>query len=79
MISHHNHEFSREARSVECLTISVHLASDKPNPESAPYREAIVWQKHIINKNPIQLKRNATVNGIRIYILFQKIKYSIKI
>lgn len=60
MISHHNQLLSFEASSVECCTINVHLANDSPNPESAPYLEAIVWQKHISNKNPIQLKMKAT-------------------
>ena len=36
--NHHNHVLSDpEAKSVECLTIKVHLAKDKPNPASAPY------------------------------------------
>lgn len=60
IISHHNHEFSRDAKSVECLTMSVHLASDNPKPDNAPYLAAIVWQKHISKRKPIQLNRNAT-------------------
>ena len=34
---HHSHAFSPVAKSVEFLTIRVHLASDSPNPERAPY------------------------------------------
>ena len=60
MINHHSHEFSRDAKSVECLTMRVHLVSESPKPARAPYRDAIVWQKHISSKNPIQLKKNAT-------------------
>lgn len=36
IINHHSHEFSREARSVECLTMSVHFVRDNPKPASAP-------------------------------------------
>lgn len=60
MMSHHNQLLSFEASSVECCTMNVHLANDRPKPDSAPYREAIVWQKHMSNKNPIQLKMKAT-------------------
>ena len=42
IMSHQSQLFSREANSVECLTIRVHLASDSPNPDNAPYRAAIV-------------------------------------
>ena len=51
---------------MECLTINVHFVKDRPKPDSAPYRDAIVWQKHISNKNPIQLNKNATVIEIHI-------------
>lgn len=71
IIIHHNQLFSREAKSVECLTIRVHLASERPNPDSAPYLAAIVWQKHIRSKNPIQLNKKATEkqnNNIRKYV-----------
>jgi len=61
-MSHQSQLFSREANSVECLTIRVHLASESPNPDNAPYRAAIVWQKHISSRKPIQLNRNATVS-----------------
>lgn len=64
IINHHNQLLSLEAKSVECLTINVHLANDNPKPDKAPYREAIVWQKHMSNKNPIQLKINATENQL---------------
>lgn len=60
IINHHNQLLSLEAKSVECCTIKVHFARDKPNPDNAPYLEAIVWQKHISSKNPIQLKIKAT-------------------
>ena len=36
--SHHNQVLSDpEAKSVECLTIKVHLAKERPNPARAPY------------------------------------------
>jgi len=62
IMSHQSQLFSREANSVECLTIRVHLASESPNPDNAPYRAAIVWQKHISSRKPIQLNRNATAS-----------------
>lgn len=40
--------------------MKVHFVKDNPKPDSAPYREAIVWQKHMSNKKPIQLNKNAT-------------------
>ena len=67
MMSHHNQEFSREAKSVECLTINVHLVKERPKPDNAPYREAIVWQKHMSSKNPIQLNMNATEKYYYLY------------
>ena len=42
IMSHQSQLFSREANSVECLTIRVHLASESPNPDNAPYLAAIV-------------------------------------
>ena len=73
------------AKSVECLTIRVHLAKERPNPARAPYlkknwsllirigtqswkktyQAAIVRQKHIVSKNPIQLKRKEVVNAVK--------------
>ena len=71
------------AKSVECLTIRVHLARERPNPARAPYlkriknavpdrhglgktyQAAIVRQKHIVSKNPIQLNRNEVVNAVK--------------
>ena len=36
--SHHNHVLSDpDAKSVECLTIKVHFAKERPNPAKAPY------------------------------------------
>ena len=36
--NHHNQVLSDpEAKSVECLTIKVHLAKERPNPAKAPY------------------------------------------
>ena len=36
--NHHNHVLSDpEAKSVECLTIRVHFARERPNPAKAPY------------------------------------------
>ncbi len=36
--NHHSQVLSEPvAKSVECFTISVHLASDNPNPARAPY------------------------------------------
>lgn len=62
MMSHHNQLLSLDANSVECCTMNVHFANDNPKPDKAPYLDAIVWQKHINNKNPIQLKIKATVS-----------------
>ena len=62
IINHHSQLLSLDAKSVECCTMKVHLAKDSPKPDSAPYLDAIVWQKHINNKNPIQLKMKATEN-----------------
>ena len=71
------------AKSVECLTIKVHFARDRPNPAKAPYlkisvkrhawlpvsfstyQAAIVRQKHIVSRNPIQLKRNEVVKAVK--------------
>lgn len=36
IINHHNQLLSFDAKSVECFTIRVHLANDKPNPDKAP-------------------------------------------
>ena len=69
IMSHQSQEFSREAKSVECLTIKVHFVNESPKPDSAPYREATVWQKHIRSRKPIQLNRKATVK-IRDQIFF---------
>ena len=36
--SHHNQVLSEpDAKSVECLTIKVHFARERPNPAKAPY------------------------------------------
>lgn len=64
IINHHNQLLSFDAKSVECFTIKVHFANDNPKPDNAPYREAMVRQKHINNRKPIQLKMNATKNQI---------------
>lgn len=64
MISHHNQSLELCEKSVECLTISVHLASDKPKPDNAPYRPAIVWQKQVNMRNPTQLNRKLTKNAV---------------
>ena len=37
MISHQSHAFSDEAKSVDFLKINVHLVSERPKPERAPY------------------------------------------
>lgn len=60
IMTHQGQVFSREDISVECLRIKVHLVKESPKPASAPYRDAIVWQKHIKSRNPIQLNRKAT-------------------
>ena len=60
IINHQSQLLFLKARSDECLIINVHLASESPNPHSAPYRDAIVWQKHISRRKPIQLKMKAT-------------------
>ena len=43
------------------LTIQIHLTMDKPSPDKAPQRPAIVLNRQIEHKKPIQLKKNATV------------------
>lgn len=50
------------------MTMSVHFVRDNPKPANAPYREAMVWQKHISRRKPIQLNKNATANKRNIYI-----------
>lgn len=47
------------------LTIRIHLIRERPNPEMAPYRPAAEVVRQKDRKNPIQLKRNATVKGER--------------
>ena len=37
VINHHSQELSADAKSVEFLTIKVHLARDRPKPDNAPY------------------------------------------
>ena len=37
VMSHQSQTFSLEAKSVEFLTIMVHLARERPNPARAPY------------------------------------------
>lgn len=70
MMSHQSQEFSLEARSVECFTIRVHLVKERPKPESAPYRDAIVWQKHMSSRKPIQLNRNATGTSLQLFYFY---------
>ena len=42
--NHHNQVLSDpEAKSVECLTIKVHLAKERPNPAKAPYLQEIFF------------------------------------
>lgn len=41
-----------------------HLTIDKPKPLNAPYLPAIVGIRHIQVKNPIQLKKNETINDV---------------
>lgn len=43
------------------LTIRIHLIRERPNPEMAPYLPAAEVVRQKDKKNPIQLKRNATV------------------
>lgn len=43
------------------LTIRIHLIRERPNPEMAPYLPAAEVVRQKDRKNPIQLKRNATV------------------
>lgn len=62
--THHNQSLLECEKSVECLTMRVHFASDNPNPESAPYRPAMVWQKHVSIKKPTQLKMKLTKNAV---------------
>ena len=50
--SHQSQAFSSRTRSVLRFTISVHLARERPKPARAPYRAAIVWQKHMRSMKP---------------------------
>lgn len=43
------------------LTIQIHLTMERPSPDKAPHRPAIVLNRQIEHKNPIQLKKKATV------------------
>jgi ABC-type ATPase with predicted acetyltransferase domain len=43
------------------LTIRIHLIRERPNPEMAPYLPAAEVVRQKDRKNPIQLKRNATI------------------
>lgn len=65
VINHHNHELSADAKSVEFFTMSVHFARDNPNPDNAPYLAAMVWQKHIRSRNPIQLNKKAVRKAVK--------------
>lgn len=47
------------------LTIRIHLIRERPNPEMAPYLPAAEVVRQKDRKNPIQLKRNATVKAKR--------------
>lgn len=47
------------------LTIKIHLIRERPNPEMAPYLPAAEVVRQKDRKNPIQLKRNATVKAER--------------
>ena len=47
------------------LTIRIHLIRERPNPEMAPYLPAAEVVRQKDRKNPIQLKRNATVKAER--------------
>lgn len=47
------------------LTIRIHLIRERPKPEMAPYLPAAEVVRQKDRKNPIQLKRNATVKAER--------------
>lgn len=64
MMSHRSQVLESATRSVECLTITAHLARERPKPASAPVRPATVWQKHNSSTKPTQLKTNAAVEKI---------------
>ena len=40
--------------------MATHLTMDRPSPDSAPQRPAMVLKKQIANNSPIQLKKKAT-------------------
>lgn len=42
------------------LTIRIHLIRERPNPQIAPYRPAMVLVIQKDKQNPSQLKMNAT-------------------
>jgi hypothetical protein len=45
---------------IQTLKIATHLTMDRPSPDSAPQRPAMVLKKQIANNSPIQLKKKAT-------------------
>merc|ERR1719500_1384504 len=53
------------AKSEDFLMIRVHLVRERPKPASAPYLAAMVWQKHMRRRNPIQLKRKAVRKAVK--------------
>lgn len=44
------------------LTMRIHLMSDRPNPQIAPYRPAMVLVRQKDKQKPIQLNRKATAD-----------------
>lgn len=60
--SSHQTQESPSAQSLAhllCLTIQIHLTMERPSPDRAPHRPAIVLNRQIEHKNPIQLKKKA--------------------
>ncbi len=42
-----------------------HLAIDKPKPDNAPYFPAAFGKRHMLAKNPTQLKKKAIIKALR--------------
>ena len=57
VINHHSQELSADAKSVEFLTIKVHLARDRPKPDNAPYlQKPISLSTYLLFVNTTSIK-----------------------
>ena len=57
VINHHSQELSADAKSVEFLTIKVHLARDRPKPDNAPYlQKSILLNTYLLFARATSIK-----------------------